>query len=119
MTVRRGEIYWLDFEPLKGSEQGGLRHALVNQNDIGNRYSPTTVVAAISRTILEENYPFLVVIEPEDSGLSERGAVNCAQIVTIQQTGSNSHLRAIGRLDPRKMAEVNLALRYNLALEDD
>jgi mRNA interferase MazF len=128
MSVRRGEIYWLDFEPVKGSEQGGLRPALVIQNDIGNRYSPTTIVAAITRTIPQENYPFLVIIEPEDSGLPERGVVNCAQIVTVQQAGLNSRLRPprgqtvlrpIGRLDGQKMAEVNVALRYNLSLEED
>src|SRR5512137_1946206 len=115
MSIRRGEIYWLEFSPVKGSEQGGLRPALVIQNDVGNRYSPTTVVAAITRTIPPEPYPFLVVIEPEDSGLPERGAVNCAQIVTVQQAGPNSRLRPargeadirpIGRLAPEKMAEV-------------
>jgi mRNA interferase MazF len=51
MTVKRGEIYWVEFDPVRGSEQGGLRPALVVQNDIGNRYSPTTVVAAITRTL--------------------------------------------------------------------
>ncbi len=128
MTVRRGEIYWIDFEPVKGSEQDGLRPALVIQNDIGNRYSPTTVVAAITRTVPPEPYPFLVVIEPEESGLPERGVVNCAQIVTIQQAGPYSRLRPprgqaalrpIGHLHSDRMAEVNAALRYNLSLEED
>ena len=49
--IRRGEIYWVEFDPVKGSEQGGLRPALVIQNDTGNRYGPTTVVAAITRTV--------------------------------------------------------------------
>lgn len=128
MTVKRGEIYWVDFEPVKGSEQGGLRPALVVQNDVGNRYSPTTVVAAITRTVPSEPYPFLVLIEPNESGLAQRGVVNCAQLVTVQQAGPNSRLRPprgqtllrpVGRLDRAKMAEVNAALRYNLALEDD
>jgi len=52
MTVRRGEIYWVEFGPVKGSEQGGLRPALVVQNDIGNRHSSTTVMVAITRTII-------------------------------------------------------------------
>jgi mRNA interferase MazF len=51
MSVRRGEIYWMDFEPVKGSDQVGLRPALVIQNDIGNRFSPTTIVAAINRAL--------------------------------------------------------------------
>ena len=128
MSVRRGEVYWVDFEPVKGSEQGGLRPALVIQNDVGNRYSSTTVVAAITRAIPPEPYPFMVLIEPGDSGLPERGIVNCSQIVTVQQTGPNSRLRPprgqntvrpIGRLSGIRMAEVNAALRYNLALEEN
>ncbi|NJN95420.1 MAG: type II toxin-antitoxin system PemK/MazF family toxin [Anaerolineales bacterium] len=51
MTVQRGEIYWVELDPVKGSEQGGLRPALIVQQDIGNRYSPTTVVVALTRTI--------------------------------------------------------------------
>ena len=65
MTVRRGEIYWVEFNPVKGSEQGGLRPALVVQHDLGNRHSETTVVAAITRKISSKPYPFVVVIEPE------------------------------------------------------
>jgi mRNA-degrading endonuclease toxin of MazEF toxin-antitoxin module len=70
----------------------------------------------------------LVVSEPEESGLPQRGAVNCAQIVTIQQAAPNSRLRSprgqaalrpIGRLRGDKMAEVCAALRYHLALEED
>jgi mRNA interferase MazF len=114
--IRRGEIYWVEFDPVKGSEQGGLRPALVVQNDIGNRFSPTTVVVAITRTIPLQPYPFLVVIEPEESGLPVRSAVNCAQITTIHQSGASSRLRPprgkqsiepIGQLDERLMREVD------------
>ena len=125
MTVRRGEIYWLEFDPVKGSEQGRLRPALVVQNDLGNRFSPTTVVAAITRTIPPRPYPFVVIVEPAESGLPERSVVNCSQLATIQQSGSISRLRpprgesdvrAIGRLSGEKLAEVDAALRFNLAL---
>jgi len=125
MTVKRGEIYWVEFDPVKGSEQGGLRPALVVQNDLGNQYSPTTIVVAITRTLPPRPYPFVVVIEPEESGLPERSAVNCAQMATIRQTGPQSRLRPprgeaevrpIGRLSPEKMAEVDQALRYSLEL---
>jgi mRNA interferase MazF len=104
-----------------------VRPALVIQNDVGNRYGPTTMMAGISRTIPPEPYPFQVVIGPEESGLPDRGVVNCAQIVTVQQVGPNSRLRPprgqtmirpIGRLGEKKMAEVKAALRYNLALEE-
>lgn len=125
MPVKRGDIYWVAFDPVKGSEQGGLRPALIVQNDIGNRYSPTTVVIAITRTVPPEPYPFVVVVEPEDSGLPERSAINCSQIATIQQAGSESRLRPprgesevrpIGKLSADKMALVDEALRFNLAL---
>lgn len=125
MPVRRGEIYWVEFSPVKGSEQGGIRPAVIVQNDTGNRFSPTTVVAAITRTIPSQPYPFVVVIEPEESGLPVRSVVNCTQLATIQQTGRESRLRApkgmddvqaIGRLSGEKMRELGEALAYNLGL---
>jgi mRNA interferase MazF len=125
MPVERGEIYWVEFDPVKGSEQGGLRPALVVQNDVGNRHSPTTVVVAITRSLPPQPYPFVVVIDPRDSGLPEPSVVNCVQIATIQQAGSQSRLRSprghaslrpMGRLSPEKMAEVDKALKYNLGL---
>ncbi|MCL4371049.1 MAG: type II toxin-antitoxin system PemK/MazF family toxin [Chloroflexi bacterium] len=126
MQVRRGEVYWVEFDPVKGSEQGGLRPALVVQQDIGNRYSPTTVVAAITRTLPPKPYPFVVVLETADSGLPERSAVNCSQLATVQKDGAASRLRPpkgesevvpVGKLTPHKMAEVDAALKYNLGLE--
>ena len=63
MSVKRGEIYWVEFDPVKGNEQGGLRPALVVQNDVGNRFSPTTVVVSITRTLPPKPFPFVVVIE--------------------------------------------------------
>jgi mRNA interferase MazF len=125
MPVRRGEIYWVEFDPVKGNEQAGRRPALVVQHDVGNQYSPTTVVAAITRTIPPRPYPFVVVLDPAESGLPERSTVNCAQLATIQQQGPQSRLRPargqgeaqpIGQLDSIKLAEVDAALRYNLGL---
>ncbi len=125
MAVRRSEIYWVQFDPVKGNEQGGLRPALIVQNDTGNRFSPTTVVVAVTRTIPPQPYPFIIVIESEESGLPVRSAVNCAQIATIQQDGPANRLRAprgqsaiqpIGKLTDAKMREVDTAIRYNLGL---
>ena len=125
MTLRRGEIYWVDYEPIKGSEQGGLRPALVVQQDLGNRYSPTTVVVAMTRRIPPKPYPFVVVVEPEETGLKEPSAINCAQLTTIHQTGPRSRLcpppgesevRPIGQLSAEKLVAVGRALRYNLGL---
>ena len=126
MPVKRGEVYWVEFDPVKGSEQGGLRPALVVQNDVGNRHSPTTVVVAITRTLPPRSYPFVVIVEPEESGLPERSVVNCTQMATIQQDGTASRLRPprkelevrpIGQLSSEKMSEVDEALKFNLALK--
>jgi len=123
--IRRGEIYWVEFDKVKGSEQGGLRPALVIQNDTGNRYGPTTVVAAITPTLPTKPYPFVVVIEPQESGLRATSAVNCSQVATIQHSGPQSRLRAqpgegevrpTGRLSEAKMREVAAALRFNFGL---
>lgn len=125
MAARRGEIYWVEFSPVKGSEQAGIRPALVVQNDTGNRASPTTVVVAITRTIPPHPYPFVVVVEPAESGLPVRSAINCAQVATIQQTGPDSRLRPprgsdtlrpIGRLSAETMEKVAAALAYSLGL---
>ena len=125
MVVRRGEIYWVEFEPVKGSEQGGLRPALIVQQDVGNQYSPTTVVVAITRTLPPRPYPFVVVVEPEESGLPVQSTINCSQIATVQKDEPGSRLRPcpgerevrpVGQLGAQKMAEVDRALRYNLGL---
>ena len=125
MSIARGEIYWVEFDPVKGSEQGGLRPALVVQNDTGNRFSPTTVVASITRTIPPKPYPFVVQIEPDESGLPERSVVNCSQVATIQSGGEASRfrpppgestLRPVGRLGVETMKRVAEASRYNLGI---
>ncbi len=125
MSVKRGEIYWVEFSPVKDSEQSGLRPALVIQNDVGNRYSPTTIVAALTRALPPQPYPFTVTLMPEESGLPEISVVNCAQLATIQQTGPASRLRPprdegtvrpIGNVDEATMAAVDAALRYSLKL---
>ena len=118
-------MHWVEFDPVKGSEQGGLRPALVVQHDVGNAHSPTTVVAAITRPLPPRPYPFVVVVSPADSGLPDVSAVNCSQLATIQQTGPESRLRSlkgtlelrpVGRLSPARMAGVDAALRYSLGM---
>jgi len=125
MMVKRGDIYWVEFDPVKGSEQGGLRPALIVQQDLGNQYSPTTIVAAITRTLPPRPYPFVVIVEPEESGLPATSVINCSQVATIQKGEPGSRLRPwpgehkvrpIGQLSSKKMAEVDRALRYNLGL---
>ena len=112
-TVKRGEIYWVDWDPARGSEQKGLRPALVIQNDIGNEYSPTTIVAACS-TAHEKAYPFIIRINKKDSGLPGDSSVNLSAIITIDKARLQSKA---GRLPESKMTEVDRAIKISLGLD--
>ena len=110
--ARRGEIYYVDWSSGRGSEQGGIRPAIIIQNDTGNQFSPTTIVAAIS-TQQRSPYPFQVSITAEESGLSEDSIIKCEQIQTIDQSRLG---RLVGVLSGEKMAAVDLALHLSLSL---
>lgn len=111
--IRRGEIYNFDFSPGRGSEQTGVRPALIVQNDAGNQYSSTTIVAAIS-TKRRRPYLFHVPFTARESGLPEDSIVKCEQIQTVDQSRLG---RLLGRLTNEKMQEVDLALHHSLGLE--
>ena len=110
--ARRGEVYYVDWSPGRGSEQAGIRPALVIQNDVGNQFSPTTIVAAIS-TQQRRPYPFQVAITAQESGLPLDNVVKCEQIQTIDQARLG---RLAGALGVERMQEVGIALRRSLGL---
>jgi len=117
--MRRGEIYRLDFGIPQGSVQGGVRpgliiqsDALVMQNDIGNRTSPTTIVAAVTSK-RKKHYPFHVEITKEESGLPEDSTVLLEQIQTVPQSRL---VEKKGELDNNKMEEVDRALIHSLGI---
>ena len=112
MMVRRREIYYVDWSSGRGSEQSGVRPALIVQNDIGNRSSPTTIVAAVSAR-RRRPYPFQVAIAAEESGLPQDSIVKCEQVQTIDQARL---VRLVGTLTTEKMREVDVALRLSLGL---
>lgn len=112
-TVRRGEIYWLQLVGTTGSEQAGQRPVLIIQNDVGNRASPTTIVAAITSQP-RRRYPFHVPFTSRESGLQVDGTVLCEQLQTVDQERLD---KLIGRLSSEKMQEVDLALHHSLGLE--
>jgi len=107
----RGEIWLVNFNPGRGSEQQGIRPALVVQNDVGNRFAATTIVAAITTTI--KPYPVTVVVSGGTSGLAHESMVNLAQLLTIDK---QRLMRRLGRLEPELRAAVDQALRVSLAL---
>ena len=111
--IKRGEIYWVDWNPGRGSEQTGKRPALVIQNDIGNKYGPTTIVAACS-TAIKKPYPFIVPISKKESGLPKDCSVNLATIMTVD---SSRLIERAGELSLRKMAEVDEAIKRSLSID--
>jgi len=110
--IKRGEIYWVDWSPGRGSEQSGLRPTLVVQNDVGNRFSPTIIVAALT-TAIEKPYPFLVKVTAEESGLPKVSTVNLAVILTVDKTRLRNRC---GELSGAKMLEVDEAIKASLGL---
>jgi mRNA interferase MazF len=111
--VSRGEIYWVDWDPGRGSEQQGRRPALIIQNDVGNERSPTTIVAACS-TAPEKPFPFIVPITKKDSGLPKDTNINLAIIMTIDKLRL---LDRAGELNQEKMDEVDQAIKTSLSLQ--
>jgi len=83
ISLRRGEVWLVNFNPGRGSEQKGHRPALIIQNDTGNIYAAKTIVAAITSTIKE--FPLTVVLSPGEGGLKQRWMVNIAQLLTIDK----------------------------------
>ena len=97
------------FPPRAGSEQKGIRPALVIQNDTGNIYASTTIVAAITSTIKE--FPVTVVFSPDEGGLKQRSMINLAQLLTIDKGRLQKRL---GHLSDAVMEQVNEAVRVSL-----
>ena len=110
--AKRGEIYYVDWSPGRGTEQTGIRPALVIQNDVGNQYSPTTIVVAISSQ-QRRVYPFQVSVTAQESGLPQDSVIKCEQIQTIDRERIGS---LAGALDKNRMAEVDAALHRSLGL---
>jgi mRNA interferase MazF len=111
--IKRGELYWVDWSPSQGSEQSGVRPGLIIQNNAGNKFSPTTIVAACSTANIKP-YPFIVQLSKKESGLPQDCVVNCSAILTIDKSCLTGKC---GELDDRKMAEVDEAVKRSLALK--
>ena len=113
--MRRGEIYLATLNPVIGSEQGGTRPVLVIQNDIGNRYSPTTIVAAITSRIRKAKLPTHVEISGARFNLDRDSVVLLEQIRPIDKLRLQER---VAELDEESMAKVNEALSISLGLVD-
>ena len=114
MTIKRGDIYYADLSPVVGSEQGGVRPVLVVQNDIGNKYSPTVIAAAVTSQINKAKMPTHIEISAETYGLVKDSVILMEQIRTIDKKRLKEK---IGHADEELMQRVNKALSVGFALE--
>ena len=111
---RRGDLYVVDWNPARGSEQAGRRPALVVSNDMGNLAAPTVIVVAVTSRLTERLYPFQVRVSLSTrTGLASESLVNCAQFITISKHRLE---RRIGVLPPDLMRAVDAALLVALGL---
>ena len=115
MTVKRGEIYYADLSPVIGSEQGGVRPVLIVQNDVGNRYSPTVIAAAITSQQDKTELPTHIKLNATSSGLAKDSIVLLEQVRTIDKRRLKEKM---GVLDGGAMDRVDKALYVSLGLSD-
>ena len=112
--ITRGEIVLANLEPVKGSEQRGTRPVLIIQNDIGNKFSTTTIIAPITSSIMKQEYPTNVLIKKEESKLSKDSTVLLNQIKTIDKSRI---VRKLGVIDYLTMQQVNNAIKTSLGID--
>ena len=111
-TIHRGEIYYADLNPVVGSEQGGIRPVLILQNEVGNWFSPTVIVAAMTARGGKAHLPTHVPVGT-DSGLRRPSLVLAEQVRTIDKSRL---LERVGALSPEEQKQVDRALLISFAL---
>ena len=112
MNVKRGELYYADLSPVVGSEQGGIRPVLVVQNDVGNKYSPTIIAAAVTSKINKAKLPTHIEL-PSAYGLAKDSVILLEQIRTIDKRRLRVHM---GHLDDIHMQMVDNAIAVSFGL---
>ena len=113
MTIRRGDIFYADLSPVIGSEQGGLRPVLIVQNDVGNKYSPTVIAAAITSKMGKNKLPTHIDISAPDVGLAKDSVILLEQIRTLDKQRLKEKM---GHLDDMTMLGVNAAIQVSFGL---
>ncbi len=111
--IKRGDIYYADLSPVVGSEQGGLRPILIVQNDIGNRYSPTIIAAAITSKLTKAKLPTHIELPKDEYGLEKDSVVLLEQIRTLDKSRLKEKLSSLSEM---KMQEVNRAMLISLGV---
>ncbi|RUL53667.1 MULTISPECIES: type II toxin-antitoxin system PemK/MazF family toxin [Lysinibacillus] len=113
MIVKRGDVFFADLSPVVGSEQGGTRPVLIIQNDIGNRFSPTVIIAAITAQIQKAKLPTHVEIDAKKYGFERNSVILLEQLRTIDKSRLTDR---ITQLDEELMEKVDIALEISLGL---
>ncbi len=114
LMVKRGDIFYADLSPVVGSEQGGIRPVLVVQNDVGNRYSPTIIVAAITSQINKAKLPTHLELPGDEYGLSKNSVILAEQVRTIDKRRLKEK---IGHLDDALMTKIDNALKISFGID--
>ncbi len=113
MEVNRGDIYFADLSPVVGSEQGGVRPVLVVQNDVGNKYSPTVIIAAITSQLTKAKLPTHIELDKDSYNLPKDSVVLLEQIRTLDKRRLKDKLSTI---DSQTMQKVDIAIMISLGI---
>lgn len=113
MTVKRGDIYYADLSPVVGSEQGGIRPVLIVQNNVGNKFSPTVIAAAITSQRDKTDLPTHIKVDADGCGLSKDSIVLLEQVRTIDKQRLKEKM---GSLDMNSMNKIDKALSVSFGL---
>ena len=115
MVVKKGDLFFADLSPVVGSEQGGIRPVLVVQNDVGNKYSPTIIVAAVTSQTGKAKLPTHVQLNATQGGLSKNSVVLLEQLRTIDKQRLKER---IGALNEKQLPDIEKALSVSLGIAD-
>ena len=113
MSIKRGDLFWVNLDPTRGSEQAGARPVLIIQNDVGNEFAPTTIVAPLTTKSFSKEYPANVNLPKGAGGLPSHSTILCSQIRTLDKTRLE---KKIGSLPGPYLEKVNLAIKASLGL---
>lgn len=113
MTLKRGDIFFAELNPVQGSEQGGVRPVLVVQNDVGNNFSPTTIILPITSKLSKAKLPTHVALSRRESGLSRDSVVLAEQIRTIDKVRLQ---QKVATLNEMTMSRINQAMEVSMGI---
>ncbi len=115
MNIKRGEIYYADLSPVIGSEQGGIRPVLIVQNDVGNKFSPTVIAAAITSQRFKTSLPTHIQVNADNCGLAKDSIVLLEQVRTLDKKRLRERM---GNLNKSDMYKIDKALSVSFGLSD-